>query len=653
MRYQVPGAGYYSISNEGQTAGKPLRFTVLLLMNIGVVKKILGHGAFPAFLMALALLISAPTWRIQLFADDLVHAGKLLGDHPVKERGFFVDSNQFIQATMTLFDWFRPGLTRQVMEFGAWPWWMADRAQLSLWRPLTAATHWLDYQLWPSRTVPIHLHNAVWYGLLLMAAWVLYRCLEARAWVAGLAALILALSPANWQSLVWVAARNSLVAAFFVASTLWFYHRSVRSASGRWAIAAGLAFALGLLAGEGAVAAAAYLFSYTLFMDERPWKTRFLNMAPFAAILIVWRVTYQRLGFGTACSGLYVDPGSEPVRFFLNLLEWGPLVVVDVFTKPFLGKYACLSPAIRPCAWVTGLLCLMAILGAFIPLLRRSRSARFWTMGLLLTMVPACATTLPDDRVTIYAALGVAPLVAAFLAGLAEDESWIMKGIPRRILQVSGLLLIAFHLFLPLPRQVKRMVRLIAPPSPTGQMVEPVLRTPATQELVIINTPDVMALSYLPFNLTHDGVAWPLGIRALSASPGDTVVRRTGTHTLVLVSAQGSLIPVRLEAREVPPDAPDVHPFYKSCVIGSAFRSAELRFTPGEHVKLSAITVEVIRVNERGLPVEVTFKFNESLDSIRYHWVYWDSREGHYAPFTPPRVGDQMRLAGPLFDRRR
>jgi len=618
-------------------------------MNIAIVKKYLGHPGFPVFLIALTLLISAPAWRVPLFADDLVHAGKILKDHPAKESGYFVDSQRFVPTTMALFDWFRPGLTRRVMEFGVWPWWMAGKAQLSLWRPLTGATHWLDYQLWPSRTVPMHLHNAVWFGLFLIAAWAIYRRMDARAWVAGLAALILALNPANWQSLVWVAARNSLVVVFFVVLSLGLYHRFVRSTSGRWAVASWLAFALGLLAGEGAVAAAAYLFSYTLFMDERPWKTRLLSMAPFCAILIAWRVTYQALGFGTACSGLYVDPGSEPVRFALNLLEWGPLVMVDVFTRPFLGKYACLAPHLQSWAWGVGLMGVLAISGIFIPLLRASRAARFWAVGLLLTIVPACATTLPDDRVTLYAAIGVAPLVAVFLAGVVEDESWLMKGLFRRLLQMGGILFVVFHLLLPLPGQVKRLVRLSRPPSPDGLLVDPVLRTPASQELVIVNTPDVMALSYIPFNLTHDGVAWPQGIRMLSSSPGDTVVRRTGSHTLVLVSTHGSLIPVRLEAGDVPADAPAIHPFYKSCVISSAFRSAELRFKPGDMITFPAMTVEVTRVNGRGLPVEATFTFIESLDSARYHWVFWDSLAGHYAPFTPPRVGEHVRLVGPLF----
>ncbi|MEI8121629.1 MAG: hypothetical protein WCI20_06230 [bacterium] len=617
-------------------------------MNIKIVKQYLGHAGFPLFLFLLALLISAPAWRVPLFSDDLVQASKLLKERPSKGMGCLIDVHGLQSATMTLFDWFRPGYTRQLMEQGIWPWWMAEKAQLSLWRPLTAATHWLDYQLWPSRTVPIHLHNALWFCLFLMVALALYRRLESRAWVASLAALILVLNPANWQALVWVAARNSLVAAFFVVSTLWFYHRFVRSASGRWAVSGWLAFALGLLAGEGAVAIVAYLFSYTLFLDERPWKTRLLSVAPFVVILIAWRVTYQTLGFGTACSGLYVDPGREPVRFFLNFLEWGPLVIVDVLTWPFLGKYACLAPSLRPWAWGAGLIGLLVISGAFIPLLRTSRAARFWAVGLLLTLVPACATTLPDDRVTLYAAIGFAPLAAAFLAGVAEDESWVMKGTPRRLLQMCGVLLVAFHFIVPIPGQAKRMSRLFRSPPPVGQLVDPAFRTSASQELVIVNTPDVMSLSYMPFNLTHDGVVWPLGVRTLSSSPGDMVARRMGTHALMLISAQGALIPARLEGADVPSGAPYYNSIYKNSVIGSAFRSLEVRFMPGDRVTFPSMTVDVIRVNERGLPVEATFTFKESLDSARYHWVFWDSRTGHYALFTPPRVGEEMRISSPF-----
>jgi len=60
------------------------------------------------------------------------------------------------------------------------------------------------------------------------------------------------------------------------------------------------------------------------------------------------------------------------------------------------------------------------------------------------------------------------------------------------------------------------------------------------------------------------------------------------------------------------------------------------------------MTVVVDRVNDLGFPTEATFTFDRSLDDASYHWVVWDTALGAYAPFTPPGVGEQRRLGGPL-----
>jgi hypothetical protein len=78
------------------------------------------------------------------------------------------------------------------------------------------------------------------------------------------------------------------------------------------------------------------------------------------------------------------------------------------------------------------------------------------------------------------------------------------------------------------------------------------------------------------------------------------------------------------------------------------FRAEGLRFALGDGTALTGMTVVVDRVNDRGLPMETTFTFDRSLDDVRYHWVFWDTAHGRYAPFTPPRVGEQTRLPGPL-----
>ncbi len=60
------------------------------------------------------------------------------------------------------------------------------------------------------------------------------------------------------------------------------------------------------------------------------------------------------------------------------------------------------------------------------------------------------------------------------------------------------------------------------------------------------------------------------------------------------------------------------------------------------------MTVDVNRVNARGLPSEATFTFERSLDDARYRWVFWNGAHGRYAPFTPPRLGEERPLPGPF-----
>jgi len=615
-------------------------------MRVDFAKRALAQPALPVFLVALALLLSAPAWWFPFLSDDLVHAAKLTEGHPIKERGYFAGTHHFGSATMLLFDWFRPEQTLKAMDYGVMPWWASEDAQESFWRPISAATHWLDYRLWPASPMSMHIHNSGWFVLFILAAWLLYRDLDRRSWVAGLATLLLVLNQENWQALSWIAARNSLITAFLVALTLWLHHHHVSKPSWKWGVAAWGSFATGLLAGEGAVTAAAYVFAYALFLDDRSRMSRALGLLPYGVIVVVWRVVYRTLGFGVACSGLYVDPTGEPVEYVLNLLEWGPLMLLSVATSPILNKYAFLAPGFSPWAW--GLAVVGVLVGAAVlaPVVLKERAARAWCLGLLLTVVPACAARVPADRVTLYAMLGFAPLAATFVAGVIEKASWLPSKRYRRLLiSTAGILLLALHVLQPLPGHVKRFTylwRRSGAPVPVAQ----ILQAGRHEVLICVSTPDTMFLSYVPFLLVRDGLDIPDRMRTLSSSLGDTLIRRTGTHELTLASVSGPLVPTRARVPELPPGSPAYDGLYKVRAICTAFRAEHLGFSPGETVALPDMTVTVRRVDERDLPVEVVVKFDRALEDARYRWVTWDSRADKFMPFVPPPVGEEVVIPG-------
>ena len=78
------------------------------------------------------------------------------------------------------------------------------------WRPLTAATHWADYQLWPDHPALMHLQNAAWFCALVAALFGLYRRILGPGWIAALAALLYAVKAQFFGPVAWIACRNGL-----------------------------------------------------------------------------------------------------------------------------------------------------------------------------------------------------------------------------------------------------------------------------------------------------------------------------------------------------------------------------------------------------------------------------------------------------------
>lgn len=615
-------------------------------MGIDFVKRWLGHSLLPVCLLVVAVLLCAPALRNGWVADDAIHNAMLNPHHPIKTHGFYQGMENFPSAIKSLFVWFRGDLTRLGIDYGPLPWWTHPDSQQSFWRPLSAATHWVDTQLWPSSPLAMHLHSAVWYGGLVLVVALAYRRMVSSIWVAGLAALLFAINQEGYQATCWIAARNSVLAAFFVALTVWFYHNHVQRRSVGWGLGALGALAAGFLAGEAAVAAVVYLFSYTMMVDERPWSARLISLAPSLVLLVVWRVVYQAMGYGALHSGLYVDPGQDPVRYLFNLIEWAPLVVLNTVTGPLLIPYASLAPALKLWAWAGGSLLILVIAVAFLPLLRAERAARFWAMGVVLAVIPACATTVPSGRSTLGVMFGLAPLAALFMAGVAGNAAWIPgKGMARRSLQVVAVLLFTCHVLLPLPGHAKRLLKMVAVPPSSAASVDPVFRASA-RELVVVTSPDVMFLPYVPFLLAQDGYELPSRLRVLSSSIGAVVLRRTGTNVLAIASTGAPLIPTRLSSSDGPRGAPLRHPLYHTWLLSTAFRADGLRFKSEEKVMLPGLIAEVIRVNAQGAPLEVTFTFARALEDARYKWIRWDTARAGYVPFTPPGAGEERILQG-------
>src|SRR5882672_1651579 len=104
---------------------------------------------------------------------------------------------------------------------------------------------------------------------------------------------------------------------------------------------------------------------------------------------MVWRALYDRMGYGAHGSGLYIDPGREPLHFFVSLLERGPVLLLGQFLMPPAELYTLVPPAQARPILAFAVLFVVLLFAVLIPLLRRQRVARFWAAGMLLSLVPS------------------------------------------------------------------------------------------------------------------------------------------------------------------------------------------------------------------------------------------------------------------------
>ena len=156
----------------------------------GMFQHWLTSPKLPIALAGIALVLTLSSVGDGLLADDYY------------QRGAITSHTEWmsVDASLTgMFSFLRgsSGQVKGAINAGYFPWWALEEIRITFFRPLTELTHWLDYQLWPDFPSMMHLHNLVWFGILIVAVAVMYRHIMKPAWVAGLAALLYAIDDAH------------------------------------------------------------------------------------------------------------------------------------------------------------------------------------------------------------------------------------------------------------------------------------------------------------------------------------------------------------------------------------------------------------------------------------------------------------------------
>ncbi len=420
--------------------------------------------------------------------------------------------------------------------------------------------------------------------------------------------------PAHSFVVVWIANRNALLAGLSGLLALWLHDRHRRDGARAAGIFAPLALALGLLSGEAAVATLGYLAAYALFLDDKAPRDRLRSLAPFAVIAAMWAVVYKARGYGTSGSGFYVDPGGEPTAFVLAIFKRLPILLLAQFGLPPADLWPqTTDPRVIPLLVATALVAGLGVI--FARVIRKDRTCLFFATGMLLALIPVCATW-PNDRLLLFSGFGAFGLIATFLS---RAYAVAPPGPCFSARAVAGVMVLIHIVLSPLLLPVR--ARLVG--DLLHAFIENGVRTlPTSPEpmYIVVNAPDplVAGISAAAHYYT-DPSPVTQSLRQLSTvTEGEATLERIDDHPVVMTMSQGVF----------------QDPF------SQVFRSPSLPFHAGDVTTVKGMRVEILEVGAEGLPRRIQFRFDVPLDDPSMLWVTW-VKQG-FVPFKPPGQGEKV-----------
>ncbi|MBN2718032.1 MAG: hypothetical protein JXX14_19460, partial [Deltaproteobacteria bacterium] len=282
------------------------------------LKTLLSHRGFVPGVMVLSTLLMAGTLNNGFLLDDYLHQ-IMMRDDPGADGGL-----HWVKAAP--WDLFKlipdePEFVRHSVESGINPWWGAKSYQATFFRPLSSLSMYLDHLLWPHAPMMMHVHSLLWSVLMCVMAYRVFLRVLPTPFLAALALGFFALDDAHVFPAGWIANRNGLIATT-LSLTAFLMHLRWRMDQWRFgAVAAPLMLALALLAGEFALGIVGFIFAHVIFMEDGTWRQKLLRLAPYGAVVVMWRVVYNLLGYGVWGSDLYVDPLGSPWAFFEVMVQ--------------------------------------------------------------------------------------------------------------------------------------------------------------------------------------------------------------------------------------------------------------------------------------------------------------------------------------------
>lgn len=511
----------------------------------------------------------------------------------------------------------RPADNKALIEHGLMlPWFTDPELRVAFFRPLSSLTHRVDLLLWPATPPLMYLHSLLWFGAALAAAGWLYRRLETGAAVAGWAALLYAFDHVHGPAVAWLSNRNALLATCFGVLAL-VAHDAGRRGNRAASVLGPVCLGAGVLSGEFAIGAAAYLFAYALVLDRRGWRSGLVSLWPYLLVIALWQVGYKLRDFGVHGSGTYVDPLRDPGRFLGSLPgRISVLLSAEVGLLPS-DTLTMGPPPLFPLLLALAVLTLAVAAFVLLPLVRSERVARFWALGMVTAAVPVAAS-FPSDRVLFFVGLGGMALLARVVRA-ALDVSSPLASRPLRALAFGFALL---HLVLSpalLPGRALQMQLFGAVLTPATEILD---RVPALEQktVVIVSAPLEIFATYVQAERAFERRPRPPHLYPLSSAATELKLTRSGPNELTLEPGQGFLY----------------------TPLEQHYRSRVGSLPAGTVIELSELRAEVLATTADGRPARVRFSFKAPLESPALVLLTW--RNDRYERFAPPAPGSTVTL---------
>lgn len=558
----------------------------------GLVLRLVGHRHAGWGIPLVAFVLALPLLRLGYFLDDRVHTYVLSGNgFPGGPRGRW-DLYRFADGG--------PEVARGIHE-GFFPWWTSPELKLAFFRPLASLWRSVDHHLWGTSATMPHLESLLVYAALAAVVLKTYRALGLGVEVAGLAALMFAIDDAHGMPLGWVANRYAILAMLFSMSALWILVRSPTRLSSQ--LGSALVYGLALASGETALGAFAYFAAYAWFAHPDGRRGGLRALVPHLVVLGAWAAVYRWLDYGAGGSDLYIDPGRDPARFLVAVVERLPRIALGQLLGPPSELWAMLPPSGRVAYAAIGLALSALLVAAIVRLAKGDPLTKVFAWGALAAALPICAMV-PDDRNLLVVGFGAFGVLAIALhrawTGSSSASPGARPGLGRRAL--VGVLAV-FHLALApllLPTRVFGAVSSLQGFVDRGVAGMPRDEAVREQVLFVLTTPDVLMTNFVFAEALLDGKPIPARAHVLSVQErGTAVIERVDERTYVIRNELGQY-------------GGAFTPVYRTGVI-------PIR----QPIETMDMTAEVTAALPDGLPTEVRFTFE---DIGRARWVVWQGR---------------------------